>query len=259
MDELHWKTAITKVEPNRIALRGYPIDHLMGKISFSQGIYLALKGELPTEQVGRMIDAILVSSIDHGATPPSILAARTVASTGAPLSSAIAAGVLAISRLHGGAIEEGMEQMLAVARRADAEKISEPEAASRLVAEAKASKKRLSGFGHRIHTDDPRSKRLFTMARELGLSGRHVSIASALEDALAASSGKRLPLNVDGAIAAVLCDLGFEPSIGNAFFIVARVVGMVAHIEEERRREKPMRRIHPSDHEYDGPATRDVK
>jgi citrate synthase len=259
MDELHWKTAITSVEPNKISLRGYPIDQLMGRISFSQGIYLALKGELPSEKIGRMIDAILVSSIDHGATPPSILAARTVASTGAPLSSAVAAGVLAISRLHGGAIEEGMEQMLAVARRADAEKISEAEAAARVVAEAKGSKRRLSGFGHRIHTDDPRSKRLFALARELGLAGRHLAIAAALEDALAASSGKRLPLNVDGAIAAVLCDLGFPTSVANAFFIMARVAGMVAHIEEERHREKPMRRIHPSDHEYDGPTGREVK
>jgi citrate synthase len=259
MDELHWKTAITSVEPNKISLRGYPIDQLIGKISFSQGIYLALKGDLPSEKIGRMIDAILVSSIDHGATPPSILAARTVASTGAPLSSAVAAGVLAISRLHGGAIEEGMEQILSVARRADAEKITEKEAASRVVAEAKASKRRLSGFGHRIHTDDPRSKRLFALARELGLAGRHLAIASALEDALAASSGKRLPLNVDGAIAAVLCDLGFPTSVANAFFILARVAGMVAHIEEERHREKPMRRIHPSDHEYDGPGAREGK
>jgi len=259
MDDLHWKTAITKVEPNKISLRGYPIDQLMGTISFSQGIYLALKGEFPSEQVGKMIDAILVSSIDHGATPPSILAARTVASTGAPLSSAVAAGVLAISRLHGGAIEEGMEQMLSVARRADAEKISEKEAAARVVAEAKAAKKRLSGFGHRIHTDDPRSKRLFALARELNLAGRHLAIAAALEDALAQSSGKRLPLNVDGAIAAVLCDLGFPTSVANAFFILSRVAGMVAHIEEERHREKPMRRIHPSDHEYDGPAGRDLK
>ena len=85
MSELHWKTAITKIEPNKIFLRGYPLHELMGRITFSQAIYLALKGELPSEKVGRLIDAILVSSIDHGATPPSVLAARTVASTGADL------------------------------------------------------------------------------------------------------------------------------------------------------------------------------
>lgn len=259
MEELHWKTAITKVEPNKIALRGYPIDRLMGRITFAQAIYLALKGELPDERVGRLIDAIFVSSVDHGATPPSVLAARTVASTGAPLASAVAAGVLAISRLHGGAIEEGMEQMLAVSRRADEEKIPDEEAASRIVKEAKESRKRLSGFGHRIHTDDPRSARLLEIALETGLAGRHVRIAKALEGALAGGGTKRLPLNVDGAIAAVLCDLGFPTSVANAFFIISRVAGLVAHIEEERRREKPMRRIHPSDHEYDGPPPRDLK
>jgi citrate synthase len=258
MEDLHWKTAITKVEPNKIALRGYPIDRLMGRITFAQAIYLALKGELPDEKVGRLIDAIFVSSVDHGATPPSVLAARTVASAGAPLASAVAAGVLAISRLHGGAIEEGMEQMLAVARLADAEKIADDEAAARSVREAKEKKLRLSGFGHRIHTDDPRTARLLSLAAETGLAGRHVKIARALEDALASGGAKRLPLNVDGAIAAVLCDLGFPTSVANAFFIMSRVAGMVAHIEEERHREKPMRRIHPSDHEYDGPPPRDL-
>ncbi len=83
----------------------------MGKISFSQAIYLVLKGELPSPEVGRLLDAIFVSSVDHGAGPPSVLAARTVASTGAELNAAVAAGVLAINRFHGGAIEEGDEAL----------------------------------------------------------------------------------------------------------------------------------------------------
>lgn len=259
MGELHWKTAITKVEPNKITLRGYSIDRLMGRLTFAQGFYLALKGELPDEKVGRIIDAILVSSIDHGVTPPSVQTARTVASTGAPLSSAIGAGVLAISRLHGGAIERGMEQIYEVARRADAEKTSDEAAAGTTIAEMRKRKERLSGFGHRIHTNDPRTVRLLGMARELGLAGRHIRIAELLGERFAASSGKHLPLNVDGAIAAVLCDLGFEPSVGNAFFIMSRVAGMTAHIQEEWRRERPMRRIDPTDHEYDGPAPRDLE
>ena len=80
MSELKWKTGITKVEPNRIVVKGYPVDELIGKISFSQAIYLVLKGEMPSPAVGRLVDAILVSSVDHGASPPSVLAARTVAS-----------------------------------------------------------------------------------------------------------------------------------------------------------------------------------
>jgi len=91
MSDLSWKTSITKVEPNKICVRGYPVDELIGRISFSQAIYLVLKGEMPSPEVGKLIDAIFVSSVDHGASPPSVLAARTVASTGSELNSSVAA------------------------------------------------------------------------------------------------------------------------------------------------------------------------
>ena len=68
-----------------------------------------------------------------------------------------------------------------------------------------------------------------------------------------ASSGKELPINVDGAIAAVLVDMQIPSGMANAFFIIARVPGLVAHVMEEKTRERPMRRIHPTDHAYDGP------
>jgi len=257
-EELHWKTAITGVEPNKVRLRGYPIDQLMGKVSFSQAIYLALKGELPSPAVGRLLDAIFVSSVDHGAGPPSVLAARTVASTGAELHACIAAGVLAISRWHGGAIEEGMRLFQAIARLAAANKVSEEAAAADILAEMKTRGERASGFGHRVHTKDPRTQRLFALAEELGLAGPHVRIARTVEKIFRESMGRPLPINVDGAIAAVLCDLGIPAEIGNAFFIIARVPGLVAHIQEERTRMKPMRKIHPSDFEYDGPGEREA-
>jgi len=259
MGELHWKTAITDVKPNKVCLRGYPIDQLMGKISFAQAIYLVLKGELPSAEVGRLVDAIFVSSVDHGASPPSVLTARTVASTGAELNSAIAAGVTAISRFHGGAIEEGMMLFLEIAARMDEKEASEDEASREVLQEMKEKGKRASGFGHRIHTQDPRTEKLFSLAEELGLAGKFVRIARAAEKLLAELIGKRLPINVDGAIAALLCELDIPPDIGNAFFIIARVPGLVAHIHEERTRMRPMRKIDPQDFEYDGPAERKVK
>jgi len=252
--ELHWKTAITEVKPNKIRLRGQAIDELMGRITFSQAIYLALKGEMPTPEVGQLVEAILVSSIDHGASPPSALAARTVASTGADLNAAVAAGVLAISRYHGGAIEEGMRLFWAIARRAQEKNIAAKEAAAELLEEMKAKGERASGFGHRLHTQDPRTTRLFSLAEQLGLAGLFVQIAREVEAYLEASVGKKLPINVDGAIAALLCELGFPPELGNAFFIIARVPGLVAHVYEEKTRMKPMRKIHPEDFEYDGPG-----
>ena len=98
MSDLHWKTAVTKIEPNKISVRGKAIDELMGKTSYAQMVYLLLKGEMPSDNVGKMMEAILVSSVDHGTTPPSALSAITVASTGAPLNASVAAGILAISK-----------------------------------------------------------------------------------------------------------------------------------------------------------------
>lgn len=258
MSDLHWKTAVTEVKPNSISVRGYPVDELIGKITFSQAIYLVLKGEMPSAEVGKLIDAIFVSSVDHGASPPSVLTARTVMSTGADLNSAVAAGVLAISKYHGGAIEEGMKLFLEIARRMDAKGLDEEDAAREVLLEMKERKRRASGFGHRLHTQDPRTVKLFNLAEELGLAGRHIRIALAVEKTLAKQMGRALPINVDGAIAAVLCDLDIPPAIGNAFFIIARVPGLVAHVHEEKSRMKTMRKIHPQDYEYDGPKKRKV-
>ncbi len=251
-----WPTAITKIEPNRIYLRGYKLDELMGKISYSQAVFLALRGEMPSEKVGRLIEAILVASIDHGVTPPSALAALNVATTGASLTAALAAGILSISEFHGGAIEQGMRLIGDGLKRSKEKNASIQDTALEIIKVYRESKKRLHGFGHRIHTDDPRTKKLFALAEELGLSGEGVKMAKALEGAFGKHTGKRLPVNVDGAIAALLVDLGFEPEIGNAFFIIARVPGLIAHIREEKTRFAPMRVIEPRQFEYDGPPER---
>ncbi len=256
MSDEKWMTAITDIKPNRILMRGYPVEDLMGRVSFAQGIYLVLTGELPSPEVGKLLDAIFVSSIDHGASPPSVLAARTVASTGNDLNTAVGAGVLAISRWHGGAIEEGQRLFLEIAQRADRDKTSDAAAAASVLAEMKARGKKASGFGHRIHTKDPRTAKLFALADSLHLSGRSVAIARLCEDALSKELGKALPINVDGAIAALLCDLRIPAEIGNAFFIISRVPGLVAHVHEEKTRMKPMRKIDPEGFAYDGPPER---
>lgn len=258
MSDLHWKTSITKIQPNKVSIKGYPVDELMGKISFAQAIFLVLTGDMPSPEVGKLVDAIFVSSVDHGASPPSVLAARTVASTGSELNSAIASGVLAISRYHGGAIEEGMRLFFAIAKRMEEEQKSEQETARIVLAEMREKGKRASGFGHRIHSKDPRTKKLFGLAEELKIAGKHIHIARTVEKELETALGKPLPINVDGAIAAVLCELGIPPEIGNAFFIIARVPGLVAHIHEEWTRMRPMRKIHPQDFSYDGPDEREL-
>ncbi|MBK7406042.1 MAG: citryl-CoA lyase [Phycisphaerales bacterium] len=253
-----WTTAVTKIEPNRVAVRGYDIADLMGRVSFGAAVYLILTGNLPTPEVGRLMDAILVASIDHGATPPSCLAARTVASTGASLSQSVASGIASINKHHGGAIEDCARALAKLLADAQACGQSLDDAAAALVADIKSTGDRIAGFGHRIHTKDPRTTRLFTLAAEAGLteeSGRHIAAARAVERAFAAT-GKPLPINVDGAIGAMLADLGLDPRVYNGIFMIARTPGLVAHVAEEQTREKPMRRIDPVNHAYDGPPPR---
>jgi citrate synthase len=110
----------------------------------------------------------------------------------------------------------------------------------------------MAGFGHRIHTKDPRTKRLFELAADAGVAGRHIAAAGAMERAFA-DTGKPLPINVDGAIGAILADVGLDPRVFNGIFMIARTPGLVAHVFEEQTREKPMRRIDPENHAYDGP------
>jgi citrate synthase len=181
MTDLSWKTSITEIKPNEVRLRGYRIDELMGSISFAEAVYLALKGELPQADVARMMNAILVSSIDHGASPPSALAARTVASTGAPLNAAVAAGILSINRHHGGAIQDCMKVLQSGIDRVNQSGETVDNIAADLVAEHKASGKRIAGLGHRIHTDDPRTAKLFQLAQELEIARDGVQMINAIQ------------------------------------------------------------------------------
>jgi citrate synthase len=255
-EDPRWRTAITRIEPNKIAIRGYPVDELMGRLSFAEAIYLILRGELPSRSIGKLFGAVLVSSIDHGVTPPSTLAVRNVATTGAPLRACVATGVLGFGMYHGGDIESCMrflQQGLGLVR----DGLTHPQAAERLLAACQEAPP--PGFGHRIHTSDPRATRLLQMAHELELDGEHVRMVRTIDRLLTSrhdAGGPALPLNVDGAIAAVCADMGFEPELGNALFIIARVPGLIAHATEEQSRQRPMRQIDPADVLYDGPQLR---
>jgi succinyl-CoA synthetase alpha subunit len=252
-----WRSGITRIQPNKVAVRGYDIAELMGRVSFGAAVYLILTGELPSAAVARLMDAILVSSIDHGATPPSALSARTVASTGATLSASVAAGIMSINRHHGGAIEDCARQLKAIADSAARDSICLEEAATRTLRTMSEAGERMSGFGHRVHTKDPRTARLFELAREAGVHGVHMQAARAVEKAFS-DAKKSLPINVDGAIGAILADLGMSPEAFNGIFMIARTPGLIAHVIEEQTRERPMRRIDPVNHGYDGPPARSL-
>ncbi len=258
MNEPTFYTAITYTAPNEIRMRGYPVEQLMGNVDFGQAVYLLLRGELPDAKIGKLMTAILVSSIDHGPGAPSVLGARTAASTGASLSACVASGVLNINRYHGGAVEDCAKAILQIVELAEKKSISMEEATDEVLDDFRKRKYRVAGFGHRVHNQDPRTPRLFELAEEAGVSGKYIETCKLMEAGLAKQLGKPLPINVDGAIGAVLCELGFDPEMMNGFFIIARVPGLIAQAREEASREKKMRKIIPGTHGYDGPEPRNV-
>ena len=240
-----YRTSITHHVEGKPHVYGYDLTKLAGSKSFTAAIYLILKGEMPDKNSEKMLDAMLTIAIDHGTEPSSVVAARNVYSGGSPLQAAVSAGVLAFGEYHGGAIEESLKTL----------KKYENEGVATLVDDFNKDGKRVSGFGHRVYSTDPRTIRLLEIAKELGFYGKYVKFAQEVEKELSTGS-KKLPLNIDGIFAALLLEMGFHPKSGKGFFIIARVPGLVAHVVEESLREKPVRRLTEKDVEYDGPRPR---
>lgn len=249
------KTSVSWAEPDRVLLRGYRIRDLIGRVGFGQAAYLLLVGELPDSKVGNILEAILVSVIDHGPAAPSARATRMVASTGAPLSAAVASGLLAVTRFHGGAIEDCM----GVLEEAVGMGLDPFEAATEMVNRHRARGLRIAGFGSRAHQDeDPRVVRLLAYAAEQGIEGLYVSQLKHLQRAVSQAVERPLPVNIDGAIASLLCEIRFPRQAANGLFLMSRVAGLVAHAVEEQTRNKPLHSVDAEGLIYDGPPERPI-
>ena len=245
-----WKTAISQVRPNEILVRGYPIEQLTRQCSFGDVVYLLLAGELPEGNEGRLVEAILVSCCDHSLASPSADAVRFVASCGVPLQTAVAAGVSAIGDVHGGAIEPCAKLL--------EQAVADNKPGTQVLRDLKTKGQRMPGYGHAVHKNDPRTAVLLSLAEEWKLAGPHTRLAREIEQATEAVIGRHLPMNVDGVIAALLCDMGIDPALGKAFFIIGRAPGYTAHACEQMTREKPFKAASHEEITYTGPGKRDI-
>jgi citrate synthase len=241
------KTAVTRVEENKIVTRGYNQRDLIEKIRYGDMVFLLLKGRLPSLKESKIFNHVLVSFCDHGVTPPSTQAARLITSSGSSVNSAVAGALLSFGQKHAGAIEKAME--LYQSKIDSAHLIDDPDIDNKQIAslaieihnEYILKDKKIPGFGHRYHKIDPRADKLIDIVINEGYIGPHFKLALALQDLVFEKKGIRL--NVDGVNAAILSDLGFEPDLGLGVFMIGRLPGIIAHIHEEKMDEEEFRRF----------------
>jgi citrate synthase len=232
-----WSTSIIDMKPGSIRIRGYAIEELIGRVGFAEMVYLMTRGELPHPAAAKLLEAALVAAVDHGPQAPAIAAARMAMTCGVGINNAMASAINMLGDVHGGAGEQCVALLSAIAARlgSDATERRLVEAVEAALTEQPSS--HVPGFGHRFHPIDPRAPRLLALvdaaAAEGSVSGRFAAIGRALEDALAARKGRRIPMNIDGATAVVYAELGFAPPLCRGLFVLSRSVGALAHAWEE--------------------------
>lgn len=228
-------TAICSSNEEKIIVRGYSLsEELIGKVSFTEHFWLLVTGKLPTSAQRSVLDATLVAIAEHGLVPSVQAARMTYAAAPEAMQGAVAAGLLGCGSVILGASSSAGQLFAEVLARSS---VPLDEAIRSVVAEYRAAKRSIPGYGHPLHKDgDARAKRLIEVTREAGLAGPHINAALAIEAQLPGLLGKPLAMNVSGAIPAVLLDAGFPLLALKGVPILARSASLVAHLLEEQQR-----------------------
>lgn len=250
-EPFHWRSAISYKTRDSIVVRGYDVNELTGNISFAEALHLIWKGELPKQNTAKMIDALLVCFAEH-AMSPSSLSARMVMSGAGYIMPALAGGILSIGYVHVDAHEAAQTWITAV-KLMNEKGWTCNQAADYLCSGIRSKDKDTSfvktfgernvipGWHHPQHIRDLRSPRIIELAEKLQVAGDHVRFVVELENVTEKYWGRKLYMNVSGAISATLVDMGFTPDECLAFCTIARSVSLAAHSIEEKTREKGWR------------------
>ena len=211
--ELGWST------PDRITVRGKDLpNEILGHLNLGDMAFLELTGRAPNPKESKIFNAMVVTLVEHGITPSALAARLTYLGAPEALQGAVAAGLLGLGSVFVGSME-GVARLLS-------ESVSSNKDAKAIVAETK----RIPGLGHPIHKPvDPRSVRLFELARAAGFYGKYCKLMEAI------AKEKNITLNATGAIGALACELGLDWKIVKGLGVMARAIGLVGHILEETR------------------------
>jgi citrate synthase len=223
---------ISQAYPDRVEVRGRDLTgDLMGRLTFTEYFHLLLTGREPTAEQRFFLDVLLVAIAEHGMMPTNVAARMTLAADPGSLQGAVAAGILGAGPVVLGTSEE-CARLLAEAR-------ASGRAPGEIVREIRAAGGKVPGFGHPVHRPvDPRAERILELADARGVSAEYVALARSFRDAVAATWGRPLTMNVAMPIAAVMLDLGFPAATVKSVPILARTAGLLAHLAEER--EQPL-------------------
>jgi citrate synthase len=208
---------------------------LMGKIGFTDYVWLLVTGAMPTSAQSRILDATLVAIAEHGLVPSVQAARMTLAAAPEALQGAVAAGLLGCGSVILGSAEAAGRFFAEIIGKGEGE--GAEAAATALVRQYRSERRAIPGFGHPLHSkSDPRAERLLAIAQEAGIAGAYVDMARRVERLLPELTGKPLKLNVSGAIPAVLLDAGYPLLALKGVPLLARTAGLIAHLLEEQVR-----------------------
>lgn len=254
-----WRTAIAYGDRHAVVLRGYDLQDLVGQVSFAEAWLLLATGELPPPGHAKLLDAMMVSVLDHGIVPSSIVT-RYLASAGTPLQAAVAGGVMAFGDTYGGACEQLGQQLAHHVPEVRAGRASQDDAAAAIVEHFSSRGLKVPGYGHALHPEgDPRVPRLYRIADANGVTGDFSRLAFAVEKALLERKRRKLPMNQDGALGALGLDMGLDWRLLRALAFMPRSAGLAVHALEEMTREAGWRHVPDEDITYDGPPRRPLK
>lgn len=223
------RSALGRSTKDKIYVRGHDLTgELLGKVSLGDVAFLELTGRLPSAQESVMFNALTVTLVEHGLTPSTIAARLTYFGAPESLQGAVAAGLLGMGDRFGGSIEAAA-RMLQEAPVAGERSV----VAGEIVAGYRKRKQVIPGLGHPVHNPDPRTTRLFELARENGFSGRHVRLMELIGEKATAVYKRELPVNATGAIGAIASEMEIPWNVTRGLAVIARAIGLVAHVQEE--------------------------
>lgn len=229
MSKKRIRSRLGRSTADQIFVRGHDLTELLGNVSLGDVAFLELTGRLPNPKESVMFNALAVTLVEHGLTPSTIAARLTYYGAPEALQGAVAAGLLGMGDRFGGSIEQAARMLQEAPADHDPRVTAE-----RIVADHRARKATIPGIGHPTHkTADPRTTRLFELAAENGFSRHNVELMRLIAKEATKAAGRNLPVNATGAIAAIASEMGLPWRITRGLAVMARAIGLVAHIQEE--------------------------